>query len=299
MNCKRKIFFFLLIIGFFTGVKSQDKIVLRNGSVIQGNIVSINDNEIIYKDTLSNSPIFKLKKDTVLLTEDRFGKIYMFSKVQKLSTPFAETKTLTIQPNNLETRSQRKERKMKEWKVEEEDLSNNILGFSIPDLLFGRLTISFERLLSNKSIGILVPLSLTYDGIGALAEFSANNSNSNSINSGTNTGTTNSPVVKRTVGTGVVSGLDINYYYDLKPRLKYFFGPRVRYGTDMTLGGIEGLSVQIQNGLFSSRGKKRISALSFGFGFVKLSERYGRSGRFDSKQVYPWASFTWRLGFRL
>ena len=91
----------------------------------------------------------------------------------------------------------------------------------------------------------------------------------------------------------------MNYYYDLKPELKYFFGPRIRYGTDMMLGGIEGLSVQLQNGIFRSRGTKYTSTIGVGFGFFKLSEKYSKYPGYKPKQVYPWASFTWRLGFRL
>lgn len=299
MKFIRVILFVFLQLGCFTWLKSQDKIFLRNGQIINASIISLDELGVSYKDTVQNSPIIKLKREDVLLTEDRNGKIYMYSILQPKNSSAIDIKSIATEPTKLETRSERRERLLKEWKVKENELSNNILGFYIPELLFGRLTVSYERLLANKSIGILIPVSLTYDGLGALAEFSANNSNNNSINSGTNTSnTTTAPVRKRNVGTGVIAGVDVNYYYDLKPRLKYFFGPRVRYGTDMTLGGIEGLTVQIQNGIFSSRGKNRVSALSFGFGFFKLSDRYSRSG-LDTKQVYPWASFTWRLGFRL
>ena len=41
------------------------------------------------------------------------------------------------------------------------------------------------------------------------------------------------------------------------------------------------------------------STLGFGVGFFKLSAKYANSRACDTKQIYPWASFTWRLGFRL
>ena len=44
-------------------------------------------------------------------------------------------------------------------------LGNNILGFYIPELVFGRLTISYERLLVNKSMELKF-LVWTYDAIG-------------------------------------------------------------------------------------------------------------------------------------
>jgi hypothetical protein len=303
------IIFWMLL---FVSVASvaQDKVFLRNGKIVPCKIMAISENTISYQDTIPNSALVTLPKNDVLMTE--YGKtetIYLFSKEQPAFVLQNSTTPLSSMPEMNETREQRQARRMKEWKEKEALMPNGILGFYIVDLAFGRLTVSYERLLANKSVGIKIPLSLTYDGLGALAEFSSNNSNSTSTNtnsSSTNTNTsnnnntnTNNAPVKRNVGTGIISGIDINYYHDLKPQLKYFFGPRVRYGTDMTLQGIEGLTFQLQNGILKSSGKKMTSTIAVGVGFVKLSEKYASRGGFDTKQVYPWASFTWRLGFRL
>jgi hypothetical protein len=270
----------------------QDKVFLRNGKVIPCKIVAVSENTISYKDTIVTAPLVTLSKKEVLLTEYETGTVYMFS-AEKAQITVSNSSSLSTTPDVNETREQRKARKMKEWKEKEVLLSNNILGFYIPELVLGRLTVSYERLLANKSMGIKIPFSLTYDALGALAE---NSANTNATSTGT---TSNNSAVKRTTGTGFITGVDVNYYHDLKPQLKYFFGPRIRYGTDMTLGGIEGLTFQIQNGIFKSSGKRTTSTLAFGIGFFKLSEKYAGRGRFDNKQVYPWASFTWRLGFRL
>lgn len=293
---------------------AQDKVFLRNGKTIFCKIIAISENTITYKDTIANAPNITVSKQDVLLTEYQTGAIYMFEKAPttNITNP---SSSLVITSDVIETREQRKERKMKEWKEKEALLSNNILGFYIPELILGRLTVSYERLFANKSVGIKIPFSLTYDALGALAEFSSNssnasansnssNNNNNTTNNNTNTNssssnTTTNGVVQRNRGTGFITGIDVNYYHDLKPQLKYFFGPRIRYGTDMMLGGIEGLTFQIQNGIFKSSGKRTTSTIGFGVGFFKLSEKYASAGRFDNKQVYPWASFTWRLGFRL
>lgn len=303
MRNKLHIIFWTLLFVSVT-VVAQDKVFLRNGKIIPCKIVAISENTISYRDTIQNSPLITLPKNDVLITE--YGKseaIYMFSKDIPAFTVQNNTTTFSTMPEINETREQRQARKMKEWKEKEALMPNGILGFYIVDLAFGRLTVSYERLLANKSMGIKVPLSLTYDGLGALAEFSANSSNASSTNTSTtnnNSGNgTKNAAVKRNVGTGIITGVDINYYHDLKPQLKYFFGPRVRYGTDMTLGGIEGLTFQLQNGIMKSSGKKMTSTLGIGVGFFKLSAKYAGRGGFDSKQVYPWASFTWRLGFRL
>ena len=294
-------------------VVAQDKVFLRNGKIIPCKIVAISEKTISYQDTVPNSAIVTLSKNEVLITE--YGKpeaVYMFSKeMPSFTVQNNNATTFSTMPEMNETREQRQARKMKEWKEKEALMPNGILGFYIVDLAFGRLTVSYERLLAGKSMGIKIPVSLTYDGLGALAEFSSNNSsasNTNTNSSSTNTNTTNTnnstnntsnAPVKRNVGTGIITGIDVNYYHDLKPQLKYFFGPRIRYGTDMTLGGIEGLTFQLQNGIFKSSGKKMTSTLGFGVGFFKLSAKYAGRGGFDGKQVYPWASFTWRLGFRL
>jgi hypothetical protein len=297
----------LLLLFISVVVVAQDKVFLRDGKVIPCKIIAISDKTISYKDTTQNSTLITLSKNDVLLAEYQSETVYMFSKDQPVFQVENKNTNFPAIPEVNETREQRLERRMKEWKEKEALLPNGILGFYIPELLFGRLTVSYERLLANKSIGIKIPFSLTYDGLGALAEFSSNNSNASNTNTSTSTNTntsttsnntTNAPV-QRNRGTGFITGIDVNYYHDLKPQLKYFFGPRIRYGTDMTLGGIEGLTFQIQNGIFKSSGKRMTSTLGFGIGFFKLSEKYASRGGFDSKQVYPWGSFTWRLGFRL
>lgn len=298
MKLEVYICFFVLL---FASLKSnaQDKVFLRDGKVIFCKIVAVSEKTISYKDTTANAALVTLSKNDVLLTEYQSGTIYMFSKEQPSEFIIEKNNTTSFSsmPEIIETREQRKARKMNEWKEQEALLPNGILGFYIPELAFGRLTVSYERLLANKSMGIKVPFSLTYDGLGFLAENSSNTSSS-STNTNTSTNTTNAQV-SRNRGTGFITGIDVNYYHDLKPHLKYYFGPRIRYGTDMTLGGIEGLTFQLQNGIFKSNGKKMTSTLGFGVGFFKLSAKYANRGTFDTKQVYPWASFTWRLGFRL
>lgn len=308
MKYKIHIVLLMLLFVSLSGL-SQDKVFLRDGKVISCKIIAISENTISYQDTVVNAPIITLPKKDVLLTEYKTGEIYMFSNEEKTLKVEKSNATLKIENEVLETREQRKERKMKEWKEQEALLSNNILGFYIPELILGRFTVSFERLFANKSIGIKIPLSLTYNPFGALSSMSSSNSNSSTSTSTTNTtsGTTNTTSSNSNNntneqpvrGTGFIAGIDVNYYHDIKPSLKYYFGPRLRYGTDMILGGIEGLTFQLQNGIFKSSGKRFTSTLGVGFGFFKLSERYANTGNYDVKQIYPWASFTWRLGFRL
>lgn len=301
---------FLVLLFVSLGIFAQDKVFLRDGKIVPCKIIAISEKTITYRDTIPNSLVVTISKNDVLIAEYKTGTVYLFSKAPTTLNIVSVSNKNVASPEIIETREQRKERKMKEWKEEEALLPNNILGFYLPEIFLGRLTISYERLFANKSMGIKIPFSLTYDSFGALGEFSSNSSNTNSSSTSTSTNggsngntnsnsTTNNSAVKRTRGTGFITGIDVNYYYDLKPKLKYYFGPRLRYGTDMVLGGIEGLTFQLQNGIFKSSGKRMTSTLGFGVGFFKLSQKYASYSGYEPKQVYPWASFTWRLGFRL
>jgi hypothetical protein len=298
---------FLVLLFVSLSNLAQDKVFLRNGKIIPCKIVAVSEKTISYRDTIPDSPIVTLSKNDVLLTEYKTGTIYMFSQEPNTTNTVNFATDNVAAPEINETREQRKERKMKEWKEKEALLPNNILGFYIPELALGRLTVSYERLFANKSIGVTIPFSLTYNSFRILNALAYNASSSNSSSSSSssngstssNNTTTNNNNSNQPRGTGFITGIDVNYYYDLKPELKYYFGPRLRYGTDMMLGGIEGLTFQLQNGIFKSSGKRTTSTLGFGVGFFKLSQKYVNYSGYEPKQVYPWASFTWRLGFRL
>jgi len=267
---------------------AQDKLFFKNGTTVICKISAISENTITYKDTLANSLAKTISKKELLIAEFKTGQIYIFGSTEK---PLNTTIDLT-----LETRQQFKERKLKEWQEKEQQLPNGILGFYPVQLIAGRFTISYERLFSNKTIGVNFPVSLTYDMLSVLNTLSTPSASSTGTNTNTTTNSSSRPTQS---GVGIISGIDINYYHDLKPQLKYFFGPRCRYGSAMTFGGIEYLSFQIQNGIMKSSGKKFTNTLSIGFGFFKLSQKYANYPGYEPNQVYPTCSLTWRLGFRL
>jgi len=251
--------------------RAQDKIYFRDGKTVQGKIMSIGENTISYKDSTNAVAIKTVPKRDVIIAEYKNGSIFIFGDGN------AASQQSSIDMN--ETRQQRKERKMREWKDYESKLSDNILGFYLPEIFFGRLTVSYERLLFNKTVGIKVPASLTYNLIGA-------------ANAATDTAGTHN--YKR--GVNFITGLDLNFYTDLKPGLKYMVGPRFRVGTDMLLDGLSGYTAQIQNGIFRSKGERFIQSFSIGFGFFQPSQT---GLGYTARQVYPWGSINWRLGFRL
>lgn len=276
----KKTIFLIVIIVFISYSKSyaQDKLFFRNGISLFCKITAINETTISYKDTLGNPFETNISKAQLMLLELKTGEVYIFGTDSKTSEPLN---------NSGETKLQRQERKMNDWKKQEDTLSNNILGFYLPVILFGRLGVSYERLFANKSMGIKIPLILSYDPTGL---FPSPNSSST---------TNQNPPRQRNTGVNFITGIDLNFYHDIKPKMKYYFGPRIRYGTDMFLGGVEGLTVQIQNGIFRSSGKRLTNTFGVGFGFAKISNVRGRTRTAFENQVYPSFSVTWRLGFRL
>ncbi|MBA3683454.1 MAG: hypothetical protein H0W73_20155 [Bacteroidetes bacterium] len=150
-------------------------------------------------------------------------------------------------------------------------------------IFVGRVTLIYERFTKDNRIGFVFPLSLTFDPSGKL------------YNSGIDT-TNNGPA--RLSGVNFIGGLDVNFYMGRFNTPKFFVGPRIRYGTDMFMAGIEAYSIQTQFGWkYGKPHKPFIQHLSFGFGMVRiLSSPAG--ARISPKQSYPWFSMNYSLGIK-
>ena len=270
LSAKYFVFVFVVITSFCF---SQDKLFLKNGTKLNCKLVAIAKNTITYRDSINN--LKTVLKSDAIIAEYATGEVYIFGDEKKVTENDTSSKPLTNKEVN--------ELLFKEWKKKEKTWGNSIIGCYPTQLLAGRATISYEHLFSDKSMGILVPLSLTFN------PYKGDNTSS----SGNNNTTT------RPSGTGVISGFDVNYYYDIEDGIKYYFGPRVRYGTDVLLGSIEGLTVQLQNGIMICESEEFIANAGIGVGFFKLSEKYSRWAGYEPNQVYPWMSFTLRVGYRL
>lgn len=159
----------------------------------------------------------------------------------------------------------------------------NAIGLQPLALLFGRATLVYERFSKDNKVGFVFPLSLTFDPTGTL------------FNAGIDT-TNNAP--KHLSGVNFIGGLDVNFYLGKNENSKFFVGPRIRYGTDMFLEGIEAYSVQTQFGWkYGKPNKAFVQHLSFGFGMVRiLSSPAG--ARINPKQSYAWFSANYRLGIK-
>ena len=285
----RSIIFVVIIVVSYKFSYSQDKLFLRNESIINCNVVSIFGSTINYK-LLNQNELLRIPKSDVILVEYQNGKIYFFS------SGIADEEVDSIP--HIETNDERRTRELDEFKKKELTYPNNFVGFYPTQLLLGRFTLSYERLFANKSIGINIPLSITFNPGNALRYLATGSTSVSSSSTNTTTSNNNNNNEPPPSGVGFIGGLDINYYYDIEPETKYYFGPRIRYGTDILLGSIEGMTFQIQNGIMLTSGKNFATNVGFGVGFFKLSAKYANFPGYSSKQVYPWMSITWRTCYR-
>lgn len=246
---------------------AQDKVIFKDGRKLKCKIMAINPSTITYKDSSSADKMITVPKADVLMAEfSGSGSVYIFGN----DNPASAASLVKSKDRHADSREHEKE------------MGDNIIGFQIPDLLFGRFTLTYERLFFEKQIGLVIPVSLSFDR-NALFKSTTTDTSANSKKANKN--------------LGWVTGFDLNYYFHSKGYTKFFVGPRVRYGTDATLGNVTAYTVQLQNGLLLSNSKHFASTLAIGFGFVRILAAPG-GGSFSPNQSYPWGSFTFRLAFR-
>ena len=168
-------------------------------------------------------------------------------------------------------------------KTDAPQYKRNALELQPFGILSGRATIVYERFTKDDKIGFVFPLSLTFDPRGSMYNSKIDTSKNS---------------VKRLSGVNFIGGMDVNFYIGRRDRSKFFLGPRIRYGTDMFLRGIEAYSIQTQFGWrFGDSTKPLIQHLSFGFGLVRiLSSPAG--ALISPKQSYAWFSANYKIGIK-
>jgi hypothetical protein len=256
----------------FVPAKAQDKLFLKNGEKKICRIIAINVGTVDFKDTMRNAELQTIGRSDILMAEKN-GEVIIFGTEPNSNSTSAERKNTRIENKKAAIREK------------EQSFKNGIIGWQPLDLLWGRLTFTYERLLMDKKLGVVVPLILSFDPRVLMPQ---GNSNDTVVN-------TSTPVRRN---TAVITGLDLNYYYETRSHSKFFFGPRFRYGTDVNLANITGYTIQFQNGflLCDSKGKFA-STFALGFGFARITST-PFSSPFNPRQSFPWMSFTLRLGFR-
>jgi len=242
----------IIILLFFTfSCFGQDKIFLKNGKTLNGIVVSVSS-EIVYFKLTDTSATQKLKKTDILLIVAARGTRYIFGEDSSPKLRNASEPT---------------------------GFKRNSVGMQPFGIFSGRITFIYERLNKTGTIGVAIPLILTFDPTGSVLKLDS------------------ARTTERIPGMKLITGLDVNFYVVKKQYSQLFVGPRIRYGTDMLLGNIEGYSIQTQIGYRFGKPEKLFSQhLSVGFGVAGILTPPA-GAVVPAGQFYSWFSLNYRLAF--
>ncbi len=146
-------------------------------------------------------------------------------------------------------------------------------------VFLGRITLVYEHFFKSGKLGLSIPFSLTFDPFGVI------------YNSGSDS-TVDAP--EHIPGVAYITGMDLNYYFKESEGMRFYMGPRIRYGTDKMLRGLEGINAQYQFGWHIQSGRNLSQHLSIGYGFVKILN-IPSSSTLNPDQLYGWVSFNYRI----
>lgn len=198
----------------------------------------------------------EIDKNTILLIERENGERYLIGNEKN-----------KLRPNPLDSTLN--------------SVAKNALGMQPFGVFSGRLTFVYERFLLQGKMGLSIPFSLTFDPFGVIYNSAAD---------------TSMDAPEHIPGISYITGIDLNYYFFEEDGTRFFMGPRLRYGTDKMLRGIEGYSIQYQLGLQVQSETRFSQHLSVGYGFAKILNVPSGSA-FNPEQLYGWLSINYRLSF--
>ncbi len=219
----KKIVPLLLLIFLAFGAFSQDRIYYKNGTIREAKVLELSKSEIVFKraDNLEG-PTYREFLSTVDKLVFANGTVENFAAQSTAPvTPASPvTPVAPVAPAVVEA----KEAKSFVYK-------KNILGFSITDVIFRRVGVSFEHIFANGYLGCKIPVTFglasnqTMD-VDYLNSYSTQNQQEQYYYSSTPTDETKytSIVRKNTFG------LELNVYPFGQHAAAFFVGPAFYYG---------------------------------------------------------------------
>jgi hypothetical protein len=163
-------------------LSGQDIIYYKDGNREEVRVTLVSDNEIQFrKFTNPDGPDYAIRKDKILLITYENGEYEMFNIV-------------------LTDREKTK-------KELAENFARNLLGYHLLDIVYGDITISYERILSSGNVGIKFPIGFGY---AYNTDYYYNTS--------------------EWVKNLIYGGIGVNLYPTGQGKWRYFVGPVVRIG---------------------------------------------------------------------
>lgn len=229
-----------------------DKLFLKDQRLLKVKVVSVTNEHVYYRNFDTSMQTKRVHKKDILLLERYDGRVQVFGS----AAPLKDT-------------------------LKKPAFYLNSIGAQPFNFLFGRYTVSYERLSKNGKVGLMIPVSLTFDPTGILYRA---DTTSGQIGGG------------RTPGYNIIVGGDLNFYLGKNDLEGFYVGPRVRYGVDMFLDNVEAYTIQTQFGFRVHDPEDRVTHhISAGVGFARILS-LGAGNNLSSKKSFNWFSINYRIG---
>ena len=245
--------YILIILLFYTFSNfAQDKVIYNDGKIVYGKIISIGSNVVYFKNS-DSSEVQQIEKSNLIFAEISKSKRYVFKD--------------SINRKNISTF------KLKEKK--------HFISIQPVGVFVGRINLIYERLSANQKVGLVLPISITFDPNSIFYKIGRDSTRNN--------------IIQSNKKIGIITGFDVNFYLGQKAIRCFFIGPRFRYGNNLFIENFNLLTFQTQIGWrFQKPFSNFVQHLSFGFGLAKISIALPRP--FNKTPIFSWFSLNYRLG---
>lgn len=189
MKILRHFHAFILLLLLFKSVLAQDTIYTYKKQKIAANIIEITNNQVAFKlSHLTDTSEYYLSKDEIAVIVYHDGRLASFGTKKSHKRNFSKRKCDTL------------------------ILGRNLLSMNIPDVMFGQMTVNYERFSKSGYCSFKIPLSLGLYQIGGGNRISNDYMIYYSLNK---------------IGS---AGFDFYYYPYKQGYSKLFLGPSVEFG---------------------------------------------------------------------
>jgi hypothetical protein len=255
-----RIALYFVLFFFVTGfLQAQDTLYKSDGSRLSVQILEKNNFQVRYKPSANpDGPVY------VISTRDILKIVYQDGTVKEFSPLQPPEKVISDYP-------------IREYKIhnQETDFGQNLIAFTITDLLFNSVTFSYEYTFESGDFSLRFPLSFGFAALGLADSDSSEYSEGDFYNR------------DKTFSTG----FDFYFYPAGQGLVKFYFGPSVEYGQFYYWSYVYNQSMSnnfykketgtyfaflLQNGMLAQPAKNFNVSLNLGIGYSQ--KRFESSG---------------------